>query len=114
MKIRAALTGVILVGASMLPAPTLLSTVYAQTNGETRCGADGYVERYSKFMDSWQSTYSHCSGSGGGSSSSRNNNGSGGGGGEPQDGDTKCGADGKVYHYHAYSHQWTGGIADCK
>ena len=114
MKIKAALAGMVLVGGSVLPAPILLSTVHAQTNGESRCGADGYVERYSKILDSWQSSGTRCSGSGGGGySRGGSGNGNGGGrGGEPQDGDTKCGADGKVYHY--YGHSWSGGILDCK
>lgn len=108
MKMTSIMRGA-LIASCALPI-TLAFPAMAQENGESRCGADGYVERYTSYNHSWSSSLLHCAGGGGRSQSEDHH---GGGGGEPEDGDTKCGADGKVYTYFAGSHHWGGGIANC-
>lgn len=82
--------------------PILSAPARAQQNGESRCGADGYVERYSSSLHSWLGTGSKCASNRGGHDN-----------GGPVQGDTKCGADGKVYTYYP-SMGWQGGYAACK
>lgn len=81
-----------LLGTFLLFNPLL----HAQKDGETRCGADNWVERYevnSIYPDGhWRSTPTRCSSS----PSRRDDRG-------PKDGETRCGADGWVEKYEVNS-----------
>lgn len=79
-------------------------------NGLSRCGADGWVERYSRPLHSWMGTAAKCaagtskadlSGEEGGAVSPKR-----GGEGRRQDGISRCGADGWVERYSRPLKSW--------
>jgi hypothetical protein len=85
---------------------------HAQTQGETRCGAGGTVERYSEYQyygaparGSWSGTTIPCAQNGGGRGNNNViiNQGNSGG---PYNGETRCGANGKVQTFDARRQSW--------
>ena len=110
--IRIAMVGLVSIASG--PAGILVPTApaSAQEDGESRCGADEHVERYDAVARHWSWQMSECAQgaptrSDDGDHARRSDD-------EPQEGDTKCGADGKVYTYYRGLHSWEGGIEDCK
>ena len=73
----------------------------AQQKGETRCGANGRVQRYDGSQWNDEVTIGQCT------------QGENGHPREPQDGDQKCSPSGGVLVYSRISHSWQLGIGKC-
>ncbi len=80
----------------------------AQVNGESRCGADGYVERYSDSSRSWRQSFTHCRNNAANETSGRRTSD------EPEDRVTRCGANGVVQRYWRSFHRWEDTFQRCQ
>ena len=111
---RVTLNALGVVTLSLSPLPVGTTVVFAQSDGESRCGADGYVERYevSSYTGQgrWRQTLMHCAdNSSRDRSSSRSRNyGDDDNDGGPEDGESRCGADGYVERYEVSSYSGRG------
>jgi hypothetical protein len=107
MKALKALAASVFLCSLGLGLPT--SPAMAQTIGDHKCSPDGYVMTY--YTNGWRtSMIARCDSSPNSSpgiSRGQGNN-------MPQDGDTKCGADGKVYTYSGSMRRWNGSLQDCR
>lgn len=73
----------------------------AQQEGETRCGADGWVQRYSRITQSWAGTGQQCVQPQPQAA-------------EPPDGEERCGPAGFVLRYSRLYHSWQSTTMRCQ
>lgn len=79
------------------------SPASAQTDGETRCGADNYVQTYNSLLGRWITDSSKkCA-----YQANTDTNGLGNRGAvKPSEGDQKCGPDGYILQYSRFGDEW--------
>lgn len=75
----------------------------AQTDGDEKCGPDGYILAYNEYQRGWLGTSRPCKEKSADPSKSS----------APIDGDEKCGPNGHILKYSGYEKRWSDTARKC-